>query len=423
MKLKNTALLIDFENLICGLSGNNNNNTDSDEGLFDPSLLLKLSEDQGKLTTALAYADWRHRDYNQHQFKLYQHGVELVHVLGRGQKNAVDLRMAVDAMEMIYERPQIERYVIVSGDRDFIHLLKKLKLHNKEIVGVSPENCASEDLAELCDRFVNYENLQDIFDTDLRKPNGGNSEMLNVFKAQLRDLLERHVGEQGILGAQLKSLIRRHISTSFDESRYGFRKFIDLILALDDVAIVERNDSVGDFYIKAARFENKVPRRDDADDIIPKLRAKLSVLNIDWDRASRDGMLAFIHDNMVRARTFTVNSIIEELEGMTFDDGRVVSSRKLDGYIKVCNHSSMLQMQHIGNGTFRDREITLKNEYHDIDSFISRFEYSLIYKVKEILPTSLNDALGICKKLLELEPEDDDSYIENILKRLPQKFV
>jgi len=65
MKLKNTALLIDFENLICGLSGNCN--TESDEGLFDPSLLLKIAEDQSKLTTALAYADWRHKDYNQHQ--------------------------------------------------------------------------------------------------------------------------------------------------------------------------------------------------------------------------------------------------------------------------------------------------------------------------------------------------------------------
>ncbi|WP_300673374.1 NYN domain-containing protein [Desulfoluna sp.] len=421
MKLKNTALLIDFENLICGLSGNCN--AESDEALFDPSLLLKLCEDQGKLTTALAYADWRHRDYNQHQFKLYQHGIELVHVLGKGQKNAVDLRLAVDAMEMIYERPQIDRYVIVSGDRDFIHLLKKLKLHNKEIVGVSPENCASEDLAELCDRFVNYESLQGIFDSELRKPNSGNLESLNVFKAQLRDLLERHVGEQGILGAQLKSLIRRHISTSFDESQYGYRKFIDLILALNDIATVQRTDSVGDFYITAARFENKAPRIEDTDDIISKLRAKLSVLNIDWDRSSRDGMLAFIHDNMVRTPTFSVNSIIEELEGMTFDDGRVVNSRKLDGYIKVCNHSSMLQIQHLGNGTFRDREIALKSEYHDIDAFISRFEYSLIYKVKEMLPNSSADALEICKKLLELQPEDDDKYLENILNRLPQKFV
>ena len=421
MNLKNTALLIDFENLICGLSGNTN--TDSDEGLFDPSLLLKISEDQSRLTTALAYADWRHRDYNQHQFKLYQHGIELVHVLGKGQKNAVDLRLAVDAMEMIYERPQIDRYVIVSGDRDFIHLLKKLRLHNKEIVGVSPENCASEDLAELCDRFVNYESLQDIFDNSQKKPNSSHSASLDVFKAQLSDLLERHVGEQGILGAQLKSLIRRHISTSFDESQYGFRKFGDMIVALSDIATIERTDAVGDFYIKAVNSDHRVLRKEDTDDIIPKVRAKLSVLNIDWDRASRDGMLVFIHDNMVRSEVFSVNSIIEELEGLTFYDGRVVSSRKLDGYIKVCNHSNMFQLNQIGNGTYRDRKISLKGEYHDIDAFISRFEYSLIYKVKEMLPTKLSHARDLCKKLFELEPEDDDDYIQEILDRLPQKFV
>lgn len=421
MKLKNTALLIDFENLICGLSGNCN--TESDEGLFDPSLLLKIAEDQSKLTTALAYADWRHKDYNQHQFKLYQHGIELVHVLGKGQKNAVDLRLAVDAMEMIYERPQIDRYVIVSGDRDFIHLLKKLRLHNKEIVGVSPENCASDDLAELCDRFVNYESLQDIFDTGVKKPNVSRSASLDVFKAQLSDLLERHVGEQGILGAQLKSLIRRHISASFDESQYGFRKFGDMIVALDDIATIERTDSVGDFYIKSANSGGTPARKDETEDSIPKLRAKLSVLNIDWDRGSRDGMLAFIHDNMVRAGQFSINSIIEELEGLTFYDGRVVSSRKLDGYIKVCNHSNMFQLHQIGNGTFREREISLKSEYHDLESFISRFEYSLIYKVKEMLPTKLSLAMDLCKKLFELAPEDDDGYIQDMLNKLPQKFM
>lgn len=421
MNLKNTALLIDFENLICGLSGNCN--AESDEGLFDPSLLLKIAEDQSKLTTALAYADWRHKDYNQHQFKLYQHGIELVHVLGKGQKNAVDLRLAVDAMEMIYERPQIDRYVIVSGDRDFIHLLKKLRLHNKEVVGVSPENCASDDLAELCDRFVNYESLQDIFDTGEHKPNVSRSASLDVFKAQLSDLLERHVGEQGILGAQLKSLIRRHISASFDESQYGFRKFGDMIVALSDIAKIERTDTVGDFYIKSANSGSAPARKDETEDIIPKLRAKLSVLNIDWDRASRDGMLAFIHDNMVRAGQFSINSIIEELEGLTFYDGRVVSSRKLDGYIKVCNHSNMFQLHQIGNGTFREREISLKSEYHDLESFISRFEYSLIYKVKEMLPTKLSHAMDLCKKLFELEPEDDDGYIQDMLNKLPQKFM
>lgn len=420
MKLKNTALLIDFENLICGLSGKSN--TDSDEGLFDPSLLLKIAEDQSKLTTALAYADWRHRDYNQHQFKLYQHGIELVHVLGKGQKNAVDLRMAVDAMEMIYERPQIDRYVIVSGDRDFIHLLKKLRLHNKEIVGVSPENCASEDLAELCDRFVNYESLQDIFDNEVKKSDRSHSASLDVFKAQLSDLLERHVGEQGILGAQLKSLIRRHISTSFDESQYGFRKFSDLIVALDDIATIERTGAVGDFYIKAVRVDSGAVRQEEAEDIIPKLRANLSSLNIDWDRGSRDGMLTFIHDNMVRAGVFTINSLIEEMEGLTFYDGGLVSSRKLDGYIRVCNHSSMFQILQPGTGTFREREISLKHEYHDLDAFISRFEYSLVYKVKEMLPSKLSHTMAICKRLFELQPEDDDEYILDMLKKLPQKF-
>lgn len=420
MKLKSTALLIDFENLIRGLS--NEAKTDSEEVVFNPSLLLKIAEDQSKLTTALAYADWRHRDCNQHQLKLYQHGIELVHVLGRGNKNAVDLRMAVDAMEMIYERPQIERYVIVSGDRDFIHLLKKLKLHNKEIIGVSPENCASEDLAELCDRFVNYQSLHDIYSDEPARLNVDKSESLEVFKAQLSELLKRYVGEHGILGAQLKSLVRRHISTSFDESQYGFTKFQDLINALSDIATIERPNPVGDFYVKSSRPEGVRTQEKEAGQIVPELRAKLSELNIDWDRPSRDGMLSFIHDKMIENETFSINSLINDLDGLNFHDGREISSRKLDGYIRVCNHSNMFLLSGDPGVAFRDRSLSLRKEYTGIDTFVSRFERSLIYKVKEMLPVGLNDALEVCKKLLEFHPEDDEEYLREILHRLPNKF-
>ena len=86
-----------------------------------------------------------------------------MHVLGRRQgalvKNAVDVKMAVDAVSYVSSLPHIDVYVIVSGDRDFIHVLKELRRHGKTVVGVSPSSAVSRDFSALCDRFVRYEAL------------------------------------------------------------------------------------------------------------------------------------------------------------------------------------------------------------------------------------------------------------------------
>ena len=148
------ALLIDFENLVRGTS---------DQDSVDCEILFRLAEEHGRVLVANAYADWRMKDVNKYQAALYRLGVDLVHVFGKfgstGFKNAVDVKMAVDAIGAVAALPHINTFVIVSGDRDFIHVLKALRQHGKIVVGVSPASSTSDDFAALCDRFVRYEAL------------------------------------------------------------------------------------------------------------------------------------------------------------------------------------------------------------------------------------------------------------------------
>ena len=67
--------------------------------------------------------------------------------------------MAVDAVSLMSTLPHIEVYVIVSGDRDFIHVLKELRRRGKTVIGVSPDKAVSSDFSSLCDRFLRYEAL------------------------------------------------------------------------------------------------------------------------------------------------------------------------------------------------------------------------------------------------------------------------
>ncbi|MBD3004831.1 NYN domain-containing protein [Streptomyces sp. 5-10] len=67
-------------------------------------------------------------------------GAEVVNVTPPAPgKNSVDLRIAVDVMEVAYTRPDISLFVLVSSDADFIPVADKLRSLGKVVVGVGAE--------------------------------------------------------------------------------------------------------------------------------------------------------------------------------------------------------------------------------------------------------------------------------------------
>ena len=136
-----------------------------------------------------------------------------MHVLGRRHgtlvKNAVDVKMAVDAVSFISSLPHIDVYVIVSGDRDFIHVLKELRRHGKTVIGVSPNSAVSKDFSGLCDRFIRYEAL-----TSTAEPI--EAESIDEVRSKLAGILRDN--PDGMFGSAVKPMLRRVLSSTFDES-------------------------------------------------------------------------------------------------------------------------------------------------------------------------------------------------------------
>ncbi|MBP7405542.1 MAG: NYN domain-containing protein [Candidatus Microthrix sp.] len=72
-------------------------------------------------------------------------GVGAVNVLKTRQKNSTDMRLAIDALVTLYERPWIRTHVIVSGDRDFIPLVDHLRRAGIDVrVASFPETLAGD---------------------------------------------------------------------------------------------------------------------------------------------------------------------------------------------------------------------------------------------------------------------------------------
>jgi len=146
------AVFIDFENIALGLR-------DSDAG-FDVRRILDRLLEKGKVIVKIAYADWnRFRQYTQ---DLHENGIELVEIPRRATtgKNSADIRLVVEAMDLSWSKEHIDTFVIVSGDSDFSPLVAKLKENGKHVIGLGMKASTSPLLANGCDEFIYYEDLE-----------------------------------------------------------------------------------------------------------------------------------------------------------------------------------------------------------------------------------------------------------------------
>ena len=146
----NAALLIDFDNVTMGirsdLAGELRNLLGSD--------IIK-----GKVAVQRAYADWRR--YPQYIVPLAESSIDMIMApaYGSSKKNATDIRLSVDAMELVFTRPEIGTYILLSGDSDFASLVTKLKEYGKYVIGVGIRESSSDLLVMNCDEYYSYNAL------------------------------------------------------------------------------------------------------------------------------------------------------------------------------------------------------------------------------------------------------------------------
>jgi uncharacterized protein (TIGR00288 family) len=146
------AIFIDHENVAIGAR---------DIGYrFEMAPLQEALAERGRLLVRRAYADWNL--FREDRRGLVDANIELIEIPQRSdsvRKNAADIQMAVDAMELAFTREFVSTFVIVSGDSDFTPLVGKLRELNKRVIGVGLKGSTSAMLPPACDEFIFYDRL------------------------------------------------------------------------------------------------------------------------------------------------------------------------------------------------------------------------------------------------------------------------
>ena len=387
------ALLVDFENLVRAV----------DEEDIDCEAVFRLADEYGRVLVANAYADWRMKDVNQYQTDLYGLGIELVHVMahrrGAVVKNAVDVRMAVDAVSLMSSLPHIDVYVIVSGDRDFIHVLKELRRHGKTVIGVSPNSAVSSDFSSLCDRFLRYEALTSAVD-----PEG--AESIAEVRAKLAEIVGEH--PDGLRGTEVKTRLRRALSSSFDESAYGFRSFGNFLAKMDGVVrVVPAPTTGGDLRVFPA--SGLASTAADGDGEGPRLvrKAKLSAMRYERDAPRRRAVLAQLFRAMAgREGPFTLGEVHESMQE-TGEPGALAFG-DLVKYARTLYFGGALAVEEVqGEVFFRDRSMSLTLDPPVAESLVLAYETAAAARLVAVAGETRVDAAAVCA-VLGLDPGSQD---------------
>lgn len=69
-------------------------------------------------------------------------------------KNTSDIALIVQAMKILYEKPFINTFCLVSNDSDFTPLAQELRMQNKEVVGMGERDKAIQEFVNAFSEFV-----------------------------------------------------------------------------------------------------------------------------------------------------------------------------------------------------------------------------------------------------------------------------
>ncbi|WP_175418295.1 NYN domain-containing protein [Marinitoga sp. 1138] len=125
----------------------------------DPELIIEKIKELGKIVGGKAYAHWS--KYPATMFSFSRHGIELIEMPEDGfeNKKGNDIKLAIDAIETMFSLPHIDMFVLVTGDADFVPLVKKLRIYGKEVIVVSRSKNTSKEMELSADMFIPYEDI------------------------------------------------------------------------------------------------------------------------------------------------------------------------------------------------------------------------------------------------------------------------
>ena len=165
-------------------------------------------------------------------------------------KNATDMAMAIDAMDILYKN-KVQGFCLVTSDSDFTRLAMRLREENMFVLGMG-ESKTPVALTRACNRFIHL-NLVDEQSKNTEETSGQESEEQNVTPiSEVRKAVVALINENGGNKVDLSRIGSRLNDkfSDFDVRNYGYTKLSTLIdQELPDMSM-SMNKSSSQYYVE-----------------------------------------------------------------------------------------------------------------------------------------------------------------------------
>jgi uncharacterized LabA/DUF88 family protein len=235
------------------------------------SAILEKAREYGRVVSATAYADWTDGDFRGAPPTLYSNGISPRYISaryfpgGRSQKrrtNSIDVMLAVECSDFLHYHPQVDTYVLVTGDGDFIPLVSLLRSRGKNVVVIGVSEATSYHLIESADEFISYASLLEEERAARAREKEPKKKAADPYGELVRAVTAlKDGGKTRVLGQVKQQMIVQ--LGSFDERNAGFKKFKDFVVEAERRGLVNTVDQ--DLELQVYLPDEKVPEAQDSD--------------------------------------------------------------------------------------------------------------------------------------------------------------
>ena len=252
------AIFIDWENIYISTVTEYNSKP-------NVSAILEKAREHGRVVSATAYADWTDGDFRDAPPTLYSNGISPRYISaryfpgGRSQKrrtNSIDVMLAVECADFLHHHAQVDSYVLVTGDGDFIPLVSLLRSRGKKVVVIGVSEATSYHLIESADEFISYASLLEEERAARVRERAPKKKTTDPYGELVRavEVLKKG-GKTRVLGQVKQQMIVQ--LGSFDERNEGFKKFKDFVVEAERRGLVNTVDQ--DLELQVYLPDEKVP--------------------------------------------------------------------------------------------------------------------------------------------------------------------